>query len=229
MTKRRRRLFWLGAAVLVAGFAWTAGFIGFIQRIHRPAEQPPRADGIVALTGGAARIETALHLLQEDRARLLLVSGIGSGVELSVLTHRAGLDMAPIVGRVTLGRAATTTRGNALETAAWVRGHDIHSLIVVTAFYHMPRALTELRRVLTDVTLYPLPVVPPELAGHAEPWLELRLAAEEYSKFLLAWTGLSALLPEREPVAPRHADGGRHPCVCGRAFAHRFMSARAGV
>ena len=39
----------------------------------------------------------------------------------------------------------------------------MHSLIVVTAGYHMPRALAELRRALPDVTLYPVPVQPPAM------------------------------------------------------------------
>ena len=194
--------------MLALAVVWSAGFAWFIQRLHRPVETPPQADGIVALTGGAERIETAMRLLQEDRARLLLVSGIGGGVELGPLARRAGLDAAPLANRVTLGRAATTTRGNALETAEWVRRNDIHSLIVVTAFYHMPRALTELRRALTGVALYPLPVQPPDLRRRGGGMLTLRLELEEYTKLLFTSTGASALLPSREAATSRtgHAE-----------------------
>jgi len=74
---------------------------------------------------------------------------------------------------------------------------------VVTAAYHMPRALTELARTLPGVTLHPLPVASPEQS--IDP--PLRLMAEEYIKFLATATGLTTVLPEREPtlVRPSHA------------------------
>ncbi len=65
------------------------------------------------------------------------------------------MDPVPLAAHVTLGRSATSTLGNAEETATWVRTHDIHSLIVVTADYHMPRALLEMEREMPGVTLYP--------------------------------------------------------------------------
>jgi uncharacterized SAM-binding protein YcdF (DUF218 family) len=207
MSLRRRLMLCVAGGALVVPLAWGAGLAWFIPFAARPAEAPPVADGIVALSGGADRVETALRLLREHRAQWLLLSGIGGGVELTALAHRAGVDPAPLVEQVTIGRQATTTRGNALETAAWVTAHDVRSLIVVTAFYHMPRALTELRRALPGVTLYPAPVLVPDPAGGGRA-VTLRLIAEEYSKYLLAVTGTSALLPEREPAALHTGRGG---------------------
>ena len=37
------------------------------------------------------------------------------------LLHRAGVEDGPIAARITLGRTATTTLGNAEETADWAR------------------------------------------------------------------------------------------------------------
>ncbi len=150
----------LAAAVLALGI----GFARFVAVVHRPCGPVPQADGIVALTGGAERIETALRLFAAGRARLLLVSGVAGGAGLPTLTRRADLDPAPLAAHVTLGRNATSTLGNAEETATWVRTHDIHSLIVVTAGYHMPRALLEMGREMPGVTLYPAPVQPPGIA-----------------------------------------------------------------
>ena len=59
--------------------AWAGGFAWFLHAARVTAEPPAHADGIVALTGGAERVETALNLLAEGRARLLLVSGVGGG------------------------------------------------------------------------------------------------------------------------------------------------------
>ena len=137
----RGRRAWL--AVLLLPLAWLAGFAWFLTAATWRQLPPAHADGIVALTGGADRVEAALRLLAEGRARLLLISGVGRAAGFAELARRAGVPrrLAP---RVTLGRSALSTRGNATETAAWARGNHIRSLIVVTAAYHMPRALAEL-------------------------------------------------------------------------------------
>ncbi len=194
-----RRIAGLAALVLlVSVLAWGAGLAWFIRRIDAPPAPVPPADGIVALTGGAERVETALQLLAQDKAPRLLLSGIGGGARLPELDDRAGVDAGRLAERITLGRGAQSTRGNALETAAWARREGVHSLIVVTASYHMPRALLELRRELPDVRMYPMPVFPPGFTG----WLRLRREAGEFTKFLGAAAGLSFLAPERQIRLP---------------------------
>ncbi len=188
----RRALKPLAGLAIAAIAAGLLGFGWFVARVDAPAPAPPRADGIVALTGGADRVETALRLLAGGRARKLLVSGTGGNAELATLAHLAGIDPLPIAAQVTLGRDATTTRGNAEETAAWARENAIRSLLVVTAAYHMPRALAEIARAAPGLVLYPVPVTPPALreAGQAA---RLRLLGEEYVKFLAAKLDLTAL------------------------------------
>jgi uncharacterized SAM-binding protein YcdF (DUF218 family) len=207
MSRRHPPIRLIGWTLVALVTAWGLGLAWFIQLATSPAPPPPEADGIVALTGGAERVETALRLLQARRARWLLLSGIGIGVDLAVLAHRAGVDAEPLAGHVMLGRQATSTRGNALETAAWAGDHDIHTLIVVTAYYHMPRALTELRRALPGVTLYPDPVLMPR-SGGLGPTVPLRLIVGEYTKYLLALTGVTVLLPEHDQILPHEARRG---------------------
>jgi uncharacterized SAM-binding protein YcdF (DUF218 family) len=190
----------LAMTVVAAGAAcWLGGLIWFMDATHRPAgPPPPHTDGIVALTGGAGRVELALHLLVEGRADRLLLSGIGGRTDLATLGRLAGLDVAPLASRITLGRYAASTRGNGVETAAWAEQNHIGSLIVVTAAYHMPRALAELRQALPDVRLFPLPVRPGSERGSTDKGVGLRLEAEEYTKYLLTASGLSAWFPHRE-------------------------------
>lgn len=190
---RHRRAAIIGMGLLGLLAAWGGGFVWFMHTVERPTDTPPHADGIVAFTGGAERVETALRLLAGGRADKLLLSGIGRGADLAVLARRAGVDAAPLAARVTLDRSATTTRGNAQDTADWARANAIHSLIVVTAFYHMPRALLELRRALPDVALEPLPVHLGDRTGQAG--VPFRLLLEEYTKLLAAGVGLTALEP----------------------------------
>jgi uncharacterized SAM-binding protein YcdF (DUF218 family) len=208
MTVPPRRMVTIGAGIAMLGvvLAFGTGFAWFVHRMEMPGQASPHADGIVAFTGGPDRVETALRLLAEGRADRLLLSGIGGGAELAELAHRAGVDPRPLATRVTLDRTATTTRGNAADTAAWARANDIHSLLVVTAAYHMPRATTELARALPEVTLYPQPVVTPERPDRSA--VPLRLVAEEYLKFLATTAGLSAVLPMRETPPPHAGRAG---------------------
>lgn len=179
-----------GLLLLAGSCAWGAGFAWFTLAVRQPGAIPARADGIVALTGGAGRIETALRLLAEDRAPLLLVSGVARGVDLAELARRADLDPAALAARVTLGRVATTTVTNAAETARWAHAHGVRTLIVVTSGYHMPRALLEIGRALPDVALHPAPVAlsSPRGTGAA------RLLAAEFDKLLAVRLGLSRLM-----------------------------------
>lgn len=193
----RRRAAILAGLGATAALVWLAGFVWFVHRASIVFEPPERADGIVALTGGAGRVETALQLLAAGRARLALVSGTGGGAELGELAARAGVDPGRIIGRVTLGRHAMSTRGNAAEAAAWARANGLRSLIVVTSGYHMPRALTEIGQAVPEATLYPVPVMPPgmQAPGGLRDAGMVRLMAAEYTKWLAARLGLSGLGP----------------------------------
>ena len=181
------------AALLGCASVWGFGFAWFDHTARQPGAPPPHADGIVVLTGGADRIETALRLLADGHAPLLLVSGVARGADLTELTRRIQLDPAQVAGQVTLGRAATTTVGNGAETARWAQDHGLRRLIVVTAGYHMPRALLEIRRGLPDAELHPVPVLHPALRGGTDP-ATARMLANEYDKLIAVRLGLAPLL-----------------------------------
>ncbi len=70
----------------------------------------------------------------------------------------------------------------------------LRSVIVVTAFYHMPRALAEFARAMPGVVLHAYPVHPPSL----HPWWRFavtwRLLAVEYVKYLAVVSGVAPLL-----------------------------------
>jgi uncharacterized SAM-binding protein YcdF (DUF218 family) len=182
----------LPLAIAALGLAWLVGFGWFVAVVERPEGTRAVADGIVVLTGGADRIGAGVQLLKDGRGRVLLISGVGKGAELESLGRRAGVDMSALAGRITLGRAAMDTTGNADETAAWVHEHDLHSLLVVTASYHMMRAMTELGRSLPGVRLTPAPVFPPALRGGGG-LSTVRLLADEYTKWLAAELGLTRI------------------------------------
>ncbi len=188
----------LASLVSALALAWLAGFVWFVRLAAAPAAEVPHADGIVVLTGGSTRIEQGLRLLADGRAPRLLVSGVLPGTEVRRLARAAGIDPQQVAGQVTLGQSAISTRGNAEETVDWVARYGLHSLIVVTAFYHMPRALAELRRALPGTDLYPAPVQPdpPPEGGSGR---TLTLLASEYTKFLAVRLGVPRYAVDRRP------------------------------
>lgn len=198
----RRWLRPLALLVVAVAIAWCGGLAWFAYTATRPARPVPKADGIVVLTGGAGRIEAALDLLQQDRAQRMLISGVSEYLSLQQIVHAAGRTLAPgLSGRIALGHSATSTVGNAIETASWARANGLHSLIVVTAGYHMRRALAEIGTALPEATLYPDPVQPPAMlrAGLGRWRLgTLRLLAQEYTKWLAVEVGLTGSAHLRE-------------------------------
>ncbi len=198
MPKRRRfrsrrfyPLRWLfNFFVLLAG-AWAVGFLAFMVVVWAasPPNPIPHADGIVALTGGDDRVAAALALLAEQDAPALLISGAGRGTYLGDFTADDADAATRYASEITLGHAALSTRGNAVETAAWANAHHMQSLIIVTADYHMPRASLEIQRRLPNVKLIEVPVRPPAIS-HLFGLPTLRLLAVEYSKYLAVRSGL---------------------------------------
>jgi uncharacterized SAM-binding protein YcdF (DUF218 family) len=177
------------ALILLVALVWCVGLWAFAERVSTstPASEPPSADGIVALTGASnVRLEAATQLLDQGKARRLLISGVNKKA-----TRADVRDVARGLSKeweccVDLGFHAADTRGNAQETAGWARYHDYRSLIVVTADYHMPRSMLELRASMPGVELYPYPVV---TDLNARNWLknpnDARRMTIEYCKYLV--------------------------------------------
>jgi uncharacterized SAM-binding protein YcdF (DUF218 family) len=142
--------------ILLVLAVYVAGFLFFLANLPSAPENP-KADGIVALTGGDSRLDAAVVLLEKGAGKRLLISGVDPDTDKATLGHMS--DGGPrFACCADLGYAAQDTRGNADETAEWAREHDFRSVIVVTARYHMPRALQEFSYVMPGVTLIAYPV-----------------------------------------------------------------------
>ncbi|MCA3351572.1 MAG: YdcF family protein [Roseomonas sp.] len=191
-----RRLSLLALALLLL---WLGGFIWFLRAVQEAAADVGAADAIVVLTGGTERVETGFRLLEEGAAPRLFVSGVHPDSRLADLARGAGVDPAKLTGRVELGHAAASTRGNAVEIAAWAKQRNVASIRLVTAGYHMPRARTELRRAMPGLHVQAHPVTPSRLRAEGAFWRPRNwgLLLGEYMKFLGAEAGLSAIIGGR--------------------------------
>ena len=193
---KARRLWLLALALLLL---WLGGFGWFLRAVQEDAADNSATDAIVVLTGGAERVETGFRLLEEGLAPRLFISGVHPDSRLADLARGAGMDPAKLAGRVELGHAAASTRGNAVEIAAWARTRDITTIRLVTAGYHMPRARSELRRTMPELRVVPHSVTPPRLRDEGAFWRPRNwgLLLSEYCKFLGAEAGLSRFLGGR--------------------------------
>lgn len=181
------------AAALAGGavLALLAGFFVFCATLPRASQAsalpPSGADerGIIVLTGGGGqRIERGLALQKDGVAARVLISGVNPQTTKADLSPMG--DAEVLACCVDLGPYARTTRGNAVESRAWLEQNGYTTAILVTSDFHLPRATLELRRSAPDLTIIGVPVestLAPETGWMAKPssWT---LLAGEYLKYL---------------------------------------------
>lgn len=197
---RRRSLFRLAVAtglLLGGGLAVLQHFVLTLppaEPIGSAAQAGPDT-GIVVATGGGARIEAGLELLEKTAASRMLVTGVGAGISRQILADELALSKR---GQqlfdccVDLDFEAQDTRGNATAAQRWATRHQLDQLLLVTASYHLPRALLEFQRRLPETRLAVYPVMPPdlEISSWYYDWQTARLLSREFSKYMLVRLGL---------------------------------------
>lgn len=184
----------LGRAIVViaacAASALVFGFMLFATTVMREqsADAALKADGIVVMTGGEARIAAAAQLLKQGRGSRLLISGVNRKTSKEAVERLTGLDHKSFTCCVDLGYEALDTVGNADETRTWANANNYRKLIVVTSSYHMPRALAELALVMPEAEFVPHTVTPKSFPESGW-WLSVRTTKyllSEYLKYLPA-------------------------------------------
>ncbi len=206
------RLLGLCAVLVVLG--WLGGFTWFIGTLPKGERSDRKTDGIVALTGGPARLDEAAIMLAEGRGRRLLISGVNRETSAEAIRQTLDLPSALFDCCVDLGREAADTVGNARETAAWAARNQFHSLRVVTFAAHMPRSLVELQSALpADVELVAHPVLtervrPANWLAHPSAALSLAYEFSKYVVSLVRWRTFNlavtmGLIPGSTAADPR--------------------------
>ena len=167
--------------MLVLG-SWLMGLSAFVNdivamRTVKPAE---KLDAVVVLTGGSNRLDSGFNLLEQGYGKKLFISGVYKGLDVNRLLKRWKAEpQGKLDCCVVLGFEADNTVGNAVETAAWLHKEGFHAIYLVTANYHIRRALLEFGRLAPDVAITPYPVIPDKYDN--------LLIMREYTKYIAAY------------------------------------------
>jgi uncharacterized SAM-binding protein YcdF (DUF218 family) len=187
--------FWL--SMLALGSLWFGGFLVFVYNLpQKPMDITTRTDAIVVWTGGPCRITTGVELLHQGLSDKLLVSGVEKAKPQFLSKHcnsyLSSETVEKLKNRISLGYAALSTTGNAIETSLWAARNQIKSVRLVTAPIHMPRSLTEFRLAMPEVAVIPHPVSVKQFDHQRwySSWPVFYKIAREYSKFLFVKIGI---------------------------------------
>ncbi len=191
---------WL-TIILMLLILWGFAFFQFLNAIPKLSiGDAVSTDTIVVLTGGSLRVAHGLESLARRDAKKLFITGVGEGVSVDALLEANNVPdyiRTMAEGKVFLGYQATDTRGNAQETAEWIKRERYRSIRLVTANYHQPRALIEFQHVMPEVVMVSDPVFPKEFK--TESWWKddksRMIILSEFHKYLLAWIQLVLLNP----------------------------------
>jgi uncharacterized SAM-binding protein YcdF (DUF218 family) len=135
------------AALLVLVYA--LGFVLFAFTLGKPASADAAATGAaIVLTGGPGRIEHAVDVIREHKAKRLLVAGVDPSVTKPDLARRIPGSRSWLSCCVDLGSESVDTRSNAEEASRWLARRNFKSVRLITSDWHMRRARYEFDKVL---------------------------------------------------------------------------------
>ena len=144
------------------------------------------ADGVVVFTGGSNRLPSGLALLEKGVGKRLLISGVHQATSREQLAEMWTGAPEDFDCCVDLGRAAKSTRGNAVELKSWVNDHGYRKIVLVTSDFHMPRAIVETRRLSAglEIVAYPAPSGIINEDGKPSDFAAWKALAAEYTKYI---------------------------------------------
>ena len=152
---RRKRFLKIAAAFFVLLLFLAAALYFFPQTFLCVDSGPAKADVIIVLGGGGTheRPQRAAELFLQHAAPRILCSGAGDdGINRHILI-RDGVPAADIQ----LEGKSKTTRQNALFSYSILRAQNVHSVIIVTSWYHSRRALRTFEHFAPGIKFYSRP------------------------------------------------------------------------
>ena len=153
------------------------------------------SDYVVVATGGSNRLKKGLDLMRKNFNGRLLLTGIGKGItkeniENAIAAKQWQKDILNCC--VDYDYFAEDTKGNALETKIWTKKLNINSIYLVSANYHMPRLLLEMKAENPNLKIIPI-TVEADSTPIKNFWKlkNFKLILNEYFKLLITYFRLS--------------------------------------
>ncbi|WP_455481872.1 YdcF family protein [Bartonella sp. B35(2025)] len=170
--------------LLIIILFFCVSFIIFSEKTEqlKPPHPLLKADAIIVLTGGENRVETGLNLLQQKLGSRLLISGVNTTTNISRFTHITHINPQLFTCCVDIGHKAINTKGNAEESAAWIKKHHYKTIYIVTHDYHMWRSLRELKYLMPDINFIAYPIKKSGNESTIQQINQIRILAFEYIK-----------------------------------------------
>lgn len=150
--------------------------IYYFSVTQNPSNLSAKLDLVLVYSVDPFRLPAAINLARQNQAQYFIATDRGLH-DLQSEINRYG---KPGSAQILLEGKATTTDQNARFTAPMIRSLPVKTVVLVTSWYHMPRALFLSRLYLlgSPVKVYPFP------ADSAPPgWWHSRIFWQEYLKF----------------------------------------------
>ena len=168
---------------------WLMGLVWFVNQVPKQISyDKSQTDAVVVLTGGKNRLDTGLKLFFKGYAKQLFISGVAlDGGDMKNLLKVAQRSSNRLACCINVG-FSTNTAENAFETSTWINSSGFQSFRLVTATYHMPRSLLEMKYQMPDIKIIPNPVFP-ILFKRESWWLwpgTIKLLTSEFNKYIFA-------------------------------------------
>ncbi len=192
MSRGKNLVFFVLFSCVIGAVAWCIGLVNFVDGIPRKVDdKSSKTDGIVILTGGSQRINTAVQLLYEGKAGKLFISGVDKRTKIEDMLIFSGElpdNIGEYLDNMYLGYSAEDTKGNAEETAGWIKKNNVQSIRLVTANYHTPRSILEFHNQIPELKIIAHPVFPKTVILN-QWWQQSgtkKLLISEYNKYLIS-------------------------------------------
>jgi uncharacterized SAM-binding protein YcdF (DUF218 family) len=165
--QRKKMAFNLGLKLLICiavlSFAvFLSGFFIFVKQLPVKQDIPllsqTKFDGAVIFTGGKYRLKTMALIIKNGFKGPVLISGVFPGTSVEQTVKMLGLNSQQ-QNQIQLDFLSISTAGNAKQTFQWIKSNSLNSVLLVTSYYHIPRAkllLNRYNRQNINVVAYPV-------------------------------------------------------------------------
>ena len=155
VNRKRKWILRIALALLLVLVVLAILAFAFPQKFLCVDSGPVKADIIVVLGGGHDRPERAAELFKEHDAGRVLISGLGDTPTNRIILMRDGVP----ANVIQMESKSRTTKENAQFTIAMLRTQQVHSVILVTSWYHSRRALATFEHYGSGIKFYSRPAL----------------------------------------------------------------------